>query len=158
VWWLLNRSTLGFGLRMVGANPNAARTAGIKVGRVQIIAMLVAGALMGLVGAFQIMGTALANHALTNTVDAGLGATAITVALLGRASPLGILLASLLFGALQAGGPAMQASAALVPVSIVAVIQSVIVLFVAAPALIQGIFRLRGTTAEGGMAAKGWSG
>jgi simple sugar transport system permease protein len=157
-WWLLNRSTLGFALRTVGANPKAARTAGINVGRTQVIAMLIAGALMGLVGAIQIMGTAIANHALTNSIDAGLGATAITVALLGRASPLGVVLASLLFGALEAGGSAMQASAANVPVDIVAVIQSLIVLFVAAPALIKGLFRLRGAAAESGMAAKGWNG
>src|SRR6202035_1267566 len=114
-----------------------------SVGRTQIMAMLLAGGLMGLVGVSQVLGTANANNALTQQIDAGLGFTAITVALLGRASPVGTVLAALLFGALDAGGRAMQASAG-VSIEIVTVIQSLIVLFVAAPPLIRAIFRLRG--------------
>jgi ABC-type uncharacterized transport system permease subunit len=158
-WWLLSRSTLGFQLRTVGANPNAARTAGMNVGRVQILAMLISGALMGLVGVSQVLGTANANNALTPQIDAGLGFAAITVALLGRASPVGTVIASLLFGALQAGGRAMQVSSANVSIEIVTVIQALIVLFVAAPPLIRGLFRLRGGAgADTGLAAKGWNG
>ena len=158
VWWLLNRSTLGFQLRAVGANQSAARTAGMSVGRNQVMAMVLSGGLMGLVGVSQVLGTANANNALTPQIDAGLGFTAITVALLGRASPLGTVLAALLFGALQAGGREMQASAN-VSIEIVTVIQALIVLFVAAPGLIRGIFRLRGATgADTGLAAKGWNG
>ncbi|MBA9001140.1 ABC transporter permease [Thermomonospora cellulosilytica] len=157
-WWLLNRSTLGFQLRAVGANPNAARTAGMSVGYGQTMAMLISGGLMGLVGVSQVLGTANANNALTQQIDAGLGFTAITVALLGRASPVGTVAAALLFGALQAGGREMQAAAG-VSIEIVTVIQALIVLFVAAPALVRGIFRLRG---EGGgstgLLAKGWNG
>ncbi|MCW2948872.1 MAG: inner-rane translocator [Actinoallomurus sp.] len=158
-WWLLNRSTLGFQLRTVGANPNAARTAGMNVGRVQIMAMLFSGGLMGLVGVSQVLGTANANNALTPQIDAGLGFSAITVALLGRASPIGTVVASLLFGALQAGGRAMQVSSANVSIEIVTVIQALIVLFVAAPPLIRGLFRLRGgESVDTGLAAKGWNG
>lgn len=158
VWWLLNRSTLGFELRAVGANQSAARTAGMSVGRNQIMAMVLSGGLMGLVGVSQVLGTANANNALTPQIDAGLGFTAITVALLGRASPLGTVLAALLFGALQAGGREMQASAN-VSIEIVTVIQALIVLFVAAPGLVRGIFRLKGATgADTGLAAKGWNG
>jgi general nucleoside transport system permease protein len=158
-WWLLNRSTLGFQLRTVGANPNAARTAGMNVGRVQVLAMLISGALMGLVGVSQVLGTANANNALTPQIDAGLGFSAITVALLGRASPVGTVVASLLFGALQAGGRAMQVSSANVSIEIVTVIQALIVLFVAAPPLVRGLFRLRGGDgADTGLAAKGWNG
>ena len=69
-WWLLNRSTLGFELRTVGANQTAARTAGMSVGRTQIMAMLLAGGLMGLVGVSQVLGTANANNALTQQIDA----------------------------------------------------------------------------------------
>jgi general nucleoside transport system permease protein len=158
-WWLLNRSTLGFELRTVGANPHAARTAGMNVGRIQIMAMLISGALMGLVGVSQVLGTANANNALTPSIDAGLGFSAITVALLGRASPVGTVLAALLFGALEAGGRQMQVSTANVSIEIVTVIQALIVLFVAAPPLVRGIFRLRGgTDADTGLAAKGWNG
>ncbi len=157
-WWLLNRSTLGFQLRAVGANANAARTAGMSVGRSQIMAMLISGSLMGIVGASQVLGTANANNALTPQIDAGLGFTAITVALLGRASPIGTVFAALLFGALQAGGRSMQGNAG-ISLEIVTVIQALIVLFVAAPPLIRGIFRLRGAGGtDAGLASKGWNG
>ncbi|ACY99720.1 MULTISPECIES: ABC transporter permease [Thermomonospora] len=157
-WWLLNRSTLGFQLRTVGANPHAARTAGMSVGYGQIMAMVISGGLMGLVGVSQVLGTANAHNALTQQIDAGLGFTAITVALLGRASPLGTVAAALLFGALQAGGREMQAAAG-VSIEIVTVIQALIVLFVAAPPLVRGLFRLRGDGGAGtGLLAKGWNG
>jgi ABC-type uncharacterized transport system permease subunit len=157
-WWLLNRSTLGFELRTVGANPAAARTAGMSVGKSQIMAMLISGGLMGIVGASQVLGTANANNALTPSIDAGLGFTAITVALLGRASPTGTVFAALLFGALQAGGRAMQASSG-VSIEIVTVIQALIVLFVAAPPLVRGLFRLKTTgSSQAALASKGWNG
>ncbi|OPC81315.1 ABC transporter permease [Embleya scabrispora] len=155
-WWLLNRSTLGFELRAVGSNPDAARTAGMSVARAQILAMVIAGAMAGLAGVSQVMSSTNPAHTLTPAIDAGIGFDAITVALLGRTKPLGTVLAALLFGALRAGGSVMQASAN-VSVDIVIVIQAVIVLFVAAPPLVRSIFRLRGARkgAEGGpLAAK----
>ncbi|WP_439676459.1 ABC transporter permease [Embleya sp. MST-111070] len=155
-WWLLNRSTLGFELRAVGSNPDAARTAGMSVARAQILAMVIAGAMAGLAGVSQVMSSTNPAHTLTPSIDAGIGFDAITVALLGRTKPLGTVLAALLFGALRAGGSVMQASAN-VSVDIVIVIQAVIVLFVAAPPLVRSIFRLRGARkgAEGGpLAAK----
>jgi simple sugar transport system permease protein len=142
VWWLMTRSTLGFRLRAVGSNPEAARTAGINVPRTQTSVMLIAGALMGLVGVSQVMGTLTASHALTPDIDAGLGFTGITVALLGRGKPWGVALAALLFGALNAGGVAMEASVH-IPHDVITVIQALIVVFVAAPALVREIFRLR---------------
>jgi simple sugar transport system permease protein len=155
VWWLLERSTVGFELRAVGANQNAARTAGMNVARTYIIAMSLAGALAGLAGTAQILGT---NSAVTGDIDAGIGFDAITVALLGRAKPGGTVLAGLLFGALRAGGVQMQSSTG-VPVDLVQVVQALIVLFIAAPALIRAIFRLR--EVRGGVStelAKGWNG
>ncbi|WP_436786542.1 ABC transporter permease [Yinghuangia sp. YIM S10712] len=154
-WWLLNRSVVGFELRAVGANPEAARTSGMSVGRAQIIAMVFAGAMAGMIGVSQVAGPYNAGHQLTQTIDAGLGFTAITVALLGRTKPLGIVFAALLFGALQAGGSRMQASAQ-VSIDIVTVIQAVIVLCVAAPALVRTIFRLKGAHkgGEGSLVAK----
>lgn len=139
VWWLLNRSALGYRFRAVGENPHAARTAGIDVGRTYTIAMLIAGALVGLAGTNQVLGTVTSGVSVN--LDAGIGFDAITVALLGRSRPLGILGAGLLFGAFKAGGFAMQASEG-IPVDIVLVIQSLIVLFLAAPPLVRAIFRL----------------
>jgi len=138
-WWLLNRSALGFRIRAVGLNPTAARAAGIDVGRTYTVVMLIAGALVGLAGANQVLGTVTSG--VTVDLDAGIGFDAITVALLGRSRPLGILGAGLLFGAFKAGGFAMQASQD-IPVDIVLVVQSLIVLFLAAPPLIRAIFRL----------------
>ena len=144
VWWLLSRSTLGFRLRAVGSNPDAANTAGISVGRTQVYAMLIAGALMGLVAVTQITGTLSASHAMTQTLDNGIGFTGITVALLGRGKPVGVALAALLFGALNAGGRVMEAATQpTVPHDVVTVLQAVIVIFVAAPLLVKEIFRLR---------------
>ncbi|NUU20037.1 MAG: ABC transporter permease, partial [Streptomycetaceae bacterium] len=154
-WWILNRSTMGFELRAVGSNPDAARTSGMSVGRAQIVAMGIAGAMAGMIGVQQVAGPYNAGHQLTGTIDAGLGFTAITVALLGRTNPIGVVFASLLFGALQAGGSNMQAAAG-VSIDIVTVIQAVIVLCVAAPALVRTIFRLKGAHkgGEGAIVAK----
>ena len=155
-WWLLTRSTLGFRLRAVGANQFAARTAGMNVGGSYVTVMLIAGALSGLAGSAQALGGN--NVAITGDVDASIGFDAITVALLGRASPGGTVLAGILFGALRAGAVRMQAETG-VPTEIVQVIQSVIVLFIAAPALIRAIFRLRQSGGGGvGGLAKGWNG
>ena len=154
--WLLTRSTLGFRLRAVGANQFAARTAGMSVPGSYVIVMVIAGALSGLAGCAQILGGN--NVALTGDVDANIGFDAITVALLGRANPGGTVLAGILFGALRAGAVRMQAETG-TPAEIVQVIQSVIVLFIAAPALIRAIFHLR--EARGGgitQMAKGWNG
>ncbi|WP_371407305.1 ABC transporter permease [Kribbella sp. NBC_00662] len=155
VWWLLNRSTIGFELRAVGANADASRTAGMSVGRAYIIAMVVAGALAGLAGTQQVLGTDLP---LTDGVAASVGFDAITVALLGRGTPLGTVLAGLLFGALNAGGLQMQLITQ-TPLTLTTVLQAVIVLFVAAPALVRSIFRfLPKERGSGAVLAKGWNG
>jgi simple sugar transport system permease protein len=155
IWWLIERSTLGFRLRAVGANQFASRTAGMSVENSYITVMLIAGALCGLAGVSQILGT---NSQITGDIDAGIGFDAITVALLGRANPKGIVAAGLLFGALHAGGTQMQ-SATGTPIDLVQVIQALIVLFIAAPMLVRSIWRLKGagTGVTGGL-AKGWNG
>ncbi|GAA1497343.1 ABC transporter permease [Paeniglutamicibacter kerguelensis] len=137
-WWLLNRSTTGFEMRAVGANPVAAKTAGINVGRAYLLAMLIAGGLAGLAGTAQILGT---ERSLSGGIAASFGFDAITVALLGRSNPIGTLFAGLLFGALRAGGVGMQANTG-IPIDIVLVVQSFIVLFIAAPPLVRSIFRI----------------
>jgi general nucleoside transport system permease protein len=153
--WLLERSTIGFQLRAVGANQFAARTAGMSVERSYLLVMLLAGGLSGLAGVSQILGT---NPAITQDIDAGIGFDGITVALLGRAKPWGSVLAGLLFGALKAGGVQMQARTG-TPIDLVVVIQALIVLFIAAPQLVRAVFRLK--AARGGVSqelAKGWNG
>ncbi|WP_448003790.1 ABC transporter permease [Agromyces bauzanensis] len=139
VWWILNRSSLGFQFRAVGINPNAARVAGINVKGVYVWAMLIAGALLGLAGVSQVLGTVTSGF--TAGIDAGIGFDAITVALLGRSTPWGTFAAGILFGAFKAGGFSMQAAEG-VPIEIVLVVQSLIVLFIAAPPLVRTIFGL----------------
>ena len=153
--WLMSRSKLGFEIRALGINPRAARIAGIDVVRTRITAMALSGLLFGLVGVTQTLGTTNPNNnSLSPNIDAGLGFDAITVALLGRNRPWGIVAAALLFGAFNAGASVMQASAGL-PIDIVNVVKAVIVIFVAAPRLVQEIFRLRArraSVATGGQA------
>ncbi|WP_193596490.1 ABC transporter permease [Microbacterium sp. YJN-G] len=138
-WMILERSSLGFRFRAVGINPAAARTAGISVGWSYFLVMVIAGALVGLAGVSQVLGTE--PKGFSGGIDAGIGFDAITVALLGRSRPLGILGAGLLFGAFKTGGFTMQASQG-VPIEIVLVVQSLIVLFIAAPPLVRAMFGL----------------
>jgi len=154
VWWLMSRSTLGFEFRTVGANPNAARSAGMSVPRTWILVMLIAGGLAGLSASTVIQGT---DFSLNFQSYGTYGIDAITVALLGRARPGGVVLAALLYGALHAGAPLMQASTG-APVDIVQVIQALIVMFVAAPPLVRAIYRLRAVRAggTGQVLSKGW--
>ena len=138
IWWLMNRSTIGFELKAVGANPSAARNAGISTTKGYIVVMLIAGALSGLAGVAQVAGT---EKVLTSGVAASFGFDAITVALLGRSSPWGTFAAGLLFGAFRAGGVAMQTNTG-TSIDIVLVVQSLIVLFIAAPPLVRSLFRI----------------
>jgi simple sugar transport system permease protein len=139
VWWLLERSRIGFEMRAVGANPEASRTAGMSIPKVYVVTMALAGLLAGLAATMTVLGL---RQSVTDQVVGSVGFDAITVALLGRATPLGTVLAGLLFGALSAGGLGMQTSAG-VPPELIQVIQALIVLFVAAPTLVRGLTRLR---------------
>jgi simple sugar transport system permease protein len=155
IWWLLSRTTTGFEFRSIGKNPSAARVAGMNVERNWVLVMLIAGGLAGLAGSAVIQGTDLT---LNPQSYGTYGIDAITVALLGRGRPLGVVFAGLLFGALHAGAPLMQ-SVTGTPVDMVEVLQAVIVLFVAAPPLIRAIYRLRAAKAGGvGLVlSKGWN-
>ncbi|TWE12039.1 ABC transporter permease subunit [Rudaeicoccus suwonensis] len=157
VWWLLKFGTFGFRLRAVGANQNAARTAGISTARTYIWVMVIVGALAGLAGVSQILGVAN-NYQVTASVDGGVGFTAITVALLGRGGAWGTFWAGLLFGALTAGSSQLQVATA-TPPDLVQVLQALVVLFIAAPGLIRLVFRLRKSESSGSaVLAKGWNG
>jgi general nucleoside transport system permease protein len=153
VAWLLIRSTKGFEMRAVGLNPDAARTAGMSVGQAYVLAMGLSGALAGLGGGVVVLGTA---SDLTGQVAGTIGFDGITVALLGRGKPWGVVASAVLFGALHAGGNRMQQVSHLA-IDLVTVVQAVIVIFIAAPALVKAIFRLR--QPGGGLStglAKGW--
>jgi len=136
IYWLLFRSKLGFAFRISGENPGAARYAGIRAGLTIVMAMAIAGALAGLAGAIQVIGVL---GRATPGFTAGIGFDAIAVALLGRSHPVGILLAGLLFGALEAGGRQMQVDAG-VSIDMIGIMQALIIIFVAAPLLVRRIF------------------
>ncbi|WP_248704487.1 ABC transporter permease [Curtobacterium sp. MWU13-2055] len=139
VWWLVNKSSLGFRFRTIGENPRAARVAGMSVPALTIWVMVISGALVGIAGAYQVQGAVTTGF--TSGIDAGIGFDAITVALLGRSKPWGVFWAAILFGVLKNGGYAMQAANG-IPIDIVGVIQALIVLFIAAPPLVRAIFRI----------------
>jgi simple sugar transport system permease protein len=139
IWWMLWRSTLGFEIRTVGANPSAARYAGMHPGRLIILTMSLCGLLAGLAGAGQILGI---SHFMNASYSTAIGFDAITVALLGKAHPVGIVFAAILFGIMRAGSGLMQISAG-VPVEIVDVLQAVILLFLTADVIIRRLFRIR---------------
>jgi general nucleoside transport system permease protein len=147
-WFLLFRTTRGFEIRAVGANPDAARYAGIKPRRMVVLTMSIAGSLAGLAGACVILGT---THVMNTTFSTSVGFDSITVALLGRSNPIGVLAAALLFGAMRAGAGPMQISAG-VPVELVDFIQALILLFLIANVLLRRLLRLggvRGTEQSG---------
>ncbi len=140
VHWLLYRSSPGFEFRAVGSNPHAGSYAGMKVALVITAVMAIAGGLAGAAGANQLMG--LDPYKATPSLAGAVGFDAITVALLGRSNPVGVMWAALLFGALTAGGREMQ-GAAQVPIDLVVVLQALIVIFVAAPGMIRAIWRVK---------------
>jgi ABC-type uncharacterized transport system permease subunit len=153
--WYLFRTTWGFELRTVGANPNASKYGGMNVSRTIIVTMFLSGCLAGMAGVSQGLGI---THNIALGFQAGYGFDSIALALLGKSQPFGVLGASLLFGVLRAGASRMQ-SVAGVPTEIVQIIQSLVIIFIAAPAIIQTIYRLRKLKAEETQVAvftRGW--
>lgn len=153
VQWLIFRSSLGFEFRALGLNQQAGRYAGMNVKWLITLAMALAGGLAGLAGASQLMG--LVPYKASPSMAGSVGFDAITVALLGRSHPIGVLWAALLFGALKAGGREMQ-GAAQVPLDLVVVLQALIVVFVAAPELVRAIYRVRVRAAKAEQLRGGW--
>jgi general nucleoside transport system permease protein len=137
-WVLIYRTPLGFEIRTVGANPSAARYAGMSPRRLIVLTMSLCGMFAGLAGAFEILSLGYYPAIFGTTI----GFAGITVALLGRAHPVGILLAALLLGGMRAGAPAMQITAK-IPIEIIDVIQGLILLFLAAEPVIRHLLRSR---------------
>ncbi|WP_349362967.1 MAG: ABC transporter permease [Roseitalea porphyridii] len=146
VYWLLFRTKIGFEFRASGKNPDAARYAGMRASLIIVSAMAAAGALAGLAGANQVLGVL---DRATPGFSAGIGFDAISVALLGRSHPVGVLFAGLLFGALEAGGRQMQVDAG-VSIDLIGIIQALIIVFIAAPLLVRAIFPWGFRRAESG--------
>jgi simple sugar transport system permease protein len=137
-YFLLYRTTLGFEIRTTGANPSAARYAGMSPRRLIILTMSLCGMFAGLAGTLEILLLGYYPAVFGTTI----GFAGITVALLGRSHPFGILFAALLLGAMRAGAPNMQIQAG-VPVEIIDVIQGVILLFLAAEIVVRRLLRIR---------------
>jgi len=153
VWWLLFKSTLGFEIRTVGANPNAARYGGIKIGRIIVLTMAISGGLGGLAGTSELLGL---NHFLAEGFSPGFGFDAIALALLGKSHPLGVVLAALLFGTLRNGATRMQ-SVASIPIDIISIVQALVIVFVAAPDIIRWIYRIKAKSdVESTTFTRGW--
>jgi ABC-type uncharacterized transport system permease subunit len=153
--WFMRKSTLGFEFKVIGANPSAGRTAGMNAGRATILVLTLSGALVGLAGMSTLSGT---DFFLSTGYGGNTGFYAITVALVGRNRPIGVVFASLLFAALSTGGRYMQATTN-IPLDLTSVIQAVIVFLVATPALVREIFHLRQAGAGKILLfTKGWGG
>jgi simple sugar transport system permease protein len=155
VYWFLFKTTLGFEIRSVGANPDAAKYSGMNVTRNFVLVMALAGALAGLAGTSQVLGV---DHWVGQGFSAGYGFDSIALALLGKSHPFGVVLSALLFGFLRSGATRMQSLAG-IPIDIISIIQGLVVIFVAAPAIIRWIYRIRTAPAgEETVLTRGWGG
>ena len=155
VWWFLFKTTWGFELRTVGANPRSARYAGMSIMVYTILGMALSGALCGLGGANEVLGV---NHNLALAFSSGYGFDSIALALLGKNHPAGVILAALLFGTLRNGATQMQVSAG-IPIYIISILQGIILAFIAAPAIIRTIYRLRAPKeGEQAVTVRSWGG
>jgi simple sugar transport system permease protein len=154
VYWFMFKTTWGFNLRTVGANPNAAKYAGMNVSRNIMLAMTLSGALCGLAGSNDVLGV---NHNLAMAFSSGYGFDSIALALLGNNHPVGVVLSALLFGILRNGATRMQVVAG-IPIDIISILQAVILAFIAAPAIIRTLYRLRVSGEGGGVTVRGWGG
>jgi len=137
---------------MAGANPDAARYAGVKTTTTIVLTMALSGALAGLAGTSQILGV---DHKMVRAFSTGYGFDAIALALLGNSHPVGVVVASLLFGFLRGGAARMQSIAG-VPVEIIRIVQALVIIFVAAPEIIRGIYRIKAIRRGEETLARSW--
>ena len=137
VWYVMRRTTAGFEMKLTGQNGRFARYSGLKSDRLAIGSMVVSGAICGLVGMFEVFGL---HKRFITTVSQEFYYDGMLVAMMMRYQPLGIILMSLFFGAMKIGGTYMEAQAG-IPSSLVVIIQSIIIFFMAAEDGLLRVFR-----------------
>ena len=152
VYWFLFKTTLGFEIRSVGANPDASKYAGMSVVKNFVLVMVLSGGLAGMAGAAQVLGV---DHWVGQGFSAGYGFDAIALALLGKSHPLGVVLAAIVFGILRSGATRMQSMAG-IPIDIISIIQGLVIIFVAAPAIIRWLYRIPVKTSNETVLTRGW--
>jgi len=157
VWWFLFKTTWGFEIRTVGANPSVARYAGMSVSRNFVLAMGMSGALAALAGIGIVLGRP-SEYALKAGFSSGFGFDSIAVALLAKSHPFGIFPAAFLWGALRNGAGLMQVRAQGISVDLVNIIQALVIMFIAADQIIRWLYRLRQRREAEVVFTRGWGG
>ncbi len=156
VWWLLFKTTLGFEMRTVGANPDAAKYAGVNITRNIVVTMALSGALAGVAGTTEVLGVSIC-RCLPLFFSSGYGFDSIAISLLAKNNPFAILGASFLFGAMRNGSDLMELTSG-VSKYVISLIQALVLLFVAAPAMVRYLLRMRAVSEEQETLTRGWGG
>jgi simple sugar transport system permease protein len=152
VWWLLEKTTIGFEIKTVGANPDAAQYAGMSITRNFVLAMALSGGLAGLAGASQVLGL---EKNLKAAFSAGYGFDSIAIALLARSNPIAIIPAAIFWGALRNGAGLMQLQSG-ISINLINIIQALVIVFVAAPQIVRFIYRIKGGSGGQAVFTRGW--
>lgn len=139
IWYILFKTTWGFEFRIVGMNPNASKYAGINASLVTILAMSISGAIAGLAGSIEMLGV---NYRAVQSLTTGYGFDAIAIALIAKNHPLTVIIWAMWFGFMRQGSRVMQINTG-IPIDIISILQAFILFFIAAPAMIRTIYRLK---------------
>ena len=140
VWFVIEKTTLGYELKAVGSNKFAAEYGGIDVNRSILTALAISGALAGLAGALQLMG--MGKRISVFSSQEGFGFAGIVVALIGCSNPFGVLAAGMFYGALMYGGSKLNLEG--VPTQLISVIVGTVVFFIAISVIFTNLKRLKG--------------
>jgi len=154
IWWLLNKTTIGFEIRTVGSNPDAAQYAGMSITRNFVLAMAISGGLAGLAGVGQVLGL---QHKLQASFSAGYGFDSIAVALLARSNPIAIIPAAIFWGALRQGAGLMQTESG-ISKDLINIIQALVIVFIATDQIIRWLYRVRRGGSAQAVFTRGWGG
>jgi simple sugar transport system permease protein len=154
VWWFIEKTTLGFEIRTVGANPDAAQYAGMSITRNFVLAMSISGGLAGLAGTVQVLGL---EYNLKAQFSAGYGFDSIAIALLARSNPIAIIPAAIFWGALRSGAGAMQVQSG-ISSNLINIIQALVIIFVAADQIVRWLYRIRRPAEGRAVFTRGWGG
>jgi len=153
VYFLLYKTTIGFEIRTVGFNQNAARYAGMNISKNFVLAMAISGGLAGLAGSGEVLGL---NYNLPAAFISGYGFDAIAIALLAKSNPFGIIPSAILWAALRNGAGLMQIRAG-ISIDLINIIQALVIMFIAAPKIVRWIYRIKAGREKMGMVlTKGW--